>query len=111
MICDTRLREGQTISQRKEEVRAATEALSKGLAAGRIKVKIGPQGAVFFEGLTATDRAGVTDNCLLRRLYVEGSALAKAKIAQAEQISGRAVNKQAVAQGWHKHPGTGWHKH
>ena len=47
MVCDTRLREGQTISQRKEEVRAATEALSKGLAAGRIKVKIGPQGAVW----------------------------------------------------------------
>lgn len=112
MVCDTQTLPGQTLSQRKDEVRRATEALSKGLAAGRIKVKLGPQGAVVFEGLSASERSRVSDGCLLRRVLVEGSALAKAKIAQAEQLAGRSINKQAVAQGVHSHDGgKSWHKH
>ena len=111
MVCDTRLRPGQSISQRKDEVRRATEALSKGLAAGRIKVTIGPQGAVQFEGLSSNERSGVTDGCLLRRVLVEGSSLAKAQIARAEQLAGKPINKEAVAQGWHRHGSGPWHKH
>ena len=44
--------------------------------------------------------------------FVSSSALARAKIAQAEQIAGRGVNKQVVAQGWHSHDsGTSWERH
>lgn len=112
MVCDTQTLPGQTLSQRKDEVRRATEALSKGLAAGRIKVKIGPQGAVVFEGLSSSERSRVSDGCLLRRLYVEGSALAKAKLAQAEQLAGRKIDKQVVASGLHSHDfGKSWHRH
>jgi hypothetical protein len=110
MPCDTRLKPNQTISQRAEEVRRAVERLSKGLASGLVKVKIGPQGAVAFEGLSATERDGVTDNCLYRRVLVSGSALAKAKLTLAEHMAGRKIDKQAVAQGWHQH-GSTWHKH
>ena len=49
MPCDTRLKPRQTIQQRKEEVRKAVERLSQGLAAGRVKPKIGPQGAIAFQ--------------------------------------------------------------
>lgn len=110
MPCDTRLKAGQTISQRADEVRRAVERLSQGLAAGRIKVKIGPQGAVAFEGFTDVERDGVTDNCAYRRLLVSGSALAKSKLTLAEHMAGRQIDKTAVAQGWHQH-GSKWHKH
>jgi hypothetical protein len=41
-----------------------------------------------------------------------GSALAKAKIAAAEALSGRSVNREAVAHGHHSHDnGATWHTH
>jgi hypothetical protein len=110
MPCDTRLKPRQTISERKDEVRKVTERFSQGLAAGRIKAKVGPQGAIAFAGVTDEERDGVTDACVYRRLLVHGSALARAKITQAEQIAGRSVNKEAVAQGHHSHDGgEHWH--
>lgn len=112
MPCDTRLKRGQTISQRADEVRKAVQKIGERLVAGQVRVKIGPQGAIAFEGIPEAERDGITDNCAYRRLMATGSALAKQKIAAAEQLAGRSVNKQAVAQGHHSHDGgKTWHKH
>jgi hypothetical protein len=110
MPCDTRLKPRQTIQQRASEVRAAVERISKGLASGTIKPKVGPQGAITFVGLPDEDRDGVTDSCAYRRLMVTGSALAKAAIARAEQLAGRSVDRKALAHGHHSHDGgKTWH--
>jgi hypothetical protein len=112
MPCDTKLKAKQTIQQRAEEIRRVVAQLSIGLASGRVRVKIGPQGAVAFDGLSEQDRDGVTDACAYRRIMATGSALAKAAIAKAEQMSGRTVNRQAVAHGAHSHDGGHtWHDH
>lgn len=117
MPCDTRLkrrRDGsvQKISERADEIKAVVEKLSTGLVSGRVKAKVGPQGAIAFVGLTDEERDGVSDNCAYRRLMVYGSALAKAAITRAEQIAGRTVDKQMVAAGAHSHDGGNtWHSH
>lgn len=102
MPCDTKTLPGQTLTQRKAEVRGALDRLSQGLAAGRVKAVIGPQGAIAFAGWADADRGRVTDGCAYRLLMVTGSALAKAKVAQAEQLAGRTVNRQAAV---HSHDG------
>lgn len=112
MPCDRKLKAGQTLQQRAEEVRKAVDRLSQGLANGRVKAKVGPQGAIAFDGLSEVERDGVTDACAYRRLLVSGSALAKAAITRAEQLAGRAVDKQIVGQGAHSHDGgKTWHDH
>lgn len=112
MPCDTRLKPRQTIQQRAAEVRKAVIALEAALASGRAKVKIGPQGAVTFIAWTDNERDGVTDACAYRRIMATGGALAKAKIAQAELMAGRTVNRTAIAHGAHSHDGgTTWHDH
>jgi hypothetical protein len=112
MPCDTRLKPRQTIQQRAIEVREATTRLAAALAAGRVKVKIGPRGEVAFQGWDETSRDGITDACAYRRIMATGSALARMAIAKAEQMSGRVVNKQAVAAGHHSHDGGAtWHTH
>jgi hypothetical protein len=110
MACDTKLKQGQSITQRKEEVRAAVDRLQKALVSGQVKAIVGANGGVAFSGLSDADRDGVTDACAYRRLLVQGSALAKAKLAQAEQMAGRSINKQAIGQGLHSHDGgKTWH--
>jgi hypothetical protein len=110
MPCDTRLKPRQTIQQRADEVRKAVEKIAAALAAGRVKAKVGPQGAIAFSGLTDEERDGITDACAYRRLMVSGSALAKAKIAAAEQLAGRSVDRKALAGGHHSHDGgEHWH--
>jgi hypothetical protein len=113
MSCDLRLKKNQTISERAAEVRAATERLAVALATGRVKVVIDKAtGAVAFTGWDATSRDGITDGCAYRRIMATGSAMAKMHIARAEQLVGRTVNKQAVAQGHHSHDGgKTWHTH
>ncbi len=115
MPCDTRLRPNQTIEQRKQEIRDVVAALAKDLASGKAKAKVGPQGAVAFEGATwdsLRTRSNMTDNCAYRRLMTSGSAAAKMAIAAAEQRAGRAVNKQVVNGGTHSHDGgRSWHSH
>lgn len=113
MPCDTRLKVGQTISQRAVEVRSVSDRLAQSLASGRVKVKIDKKtGAVAFDGWPVSERDGVTDNCAYRRIMAGQSAAAKMRIAQAEQLAGRTVNKQAVAQGVHSHDGgRTWHSH
>ncbi len=111
MPCDTKMSfKGQTVSQRADEIRAMVAKLSAGIASGRVKVRIGPQGGIAFSGLTEAERDGVTDSCAYRRILATGSATAKAAIARAEQLAGRTVDRRAVAQGLHAH-GDVWHDH
>jgi hypothetical protein len=110
MPCDTRLKPKQTIQQRADEVRKAVAKLAAGLVSGSIKAKVGPQGAIAFDGFNEAERDGVTDACAYRRLMVSGSPLARAKIAQAEALAGRSVDKTALAHGHHSHDGgKSWH--
>lgn len=110
MPCDTKLKAKQTVQQRAEEVRKVVSKLGELLVSGRVKAKVGPQGAIAFVGLTDEERDGVTDACAYRRLMVSGSMLAKAAIARAEQIAGRTVDRQALAHGHHSHDGgKTWH--
>lgn len=112
MPCDTRLKAGQTITDRKAEIVRTVASIQAGLVAGRVKPKIGPQGGITFTGISDQDRNGVTDACIYRRLLVSGSALARMEIAKAEQLAGRQVSKQAVGQGAHSHDGgISWHDH
>jgi hypothetical protein len=108
MVCETRLKPRQTVSERAAEIRRAVLKLSEGLASGRIKAKVGPQGGIAFEGFAGDERDGISDACAYRRIMVSGSALAKAAIARAEALAGRTVDRAAVAQGWHMH-GDAWH--
>src|SRR5262245_56584481 len=105
MACDTRLKPRQTIQERAKEVRGAVERLQTAIASGRVKIKIGPQGAFALEGWDETSRDGITDACAYRRIMATGSAMSKMLIAKAEQMAGRTVNKEAVAQGTHSHDG------
>jgi hypothetical protein len=70
-----------------------------------LKVRVGPQGAIAFDGLPDEEREGVTDACIYRRLMVTGSSLTKAQIARAEQLVGRSVDRKVIANGVHSHDG------
>src|SRR5579859_545643 len=110
MPCDTRARPGQTLTERKGEVRQAIDKLSAAPVSGRAKAIVGPQGAVAFQGWTEGQQANVTDACALRMILATGSALAKASIAKAEAIAGRGIDRQAIAHGVHSHDfGKSWH--
>lgn len=110
MPCDTRLKPRQTLKQRADEVRQVVSRIMTGLTSGRIKAKVGPQGAIAFDGIAAAERDGVTDACIYRRIMATGTATAKLAIMRAEQLAGRSVNRQAVARGVHCHDGV-WHDH
>jgi hypothetical protein len=105
MVCETRLRPRQTAAQRAADVRKAAEAFVKGLAAGRIKVKVGPQGAIAFDGITEQERDGVSDACAYRKVMASNNALAKLAIKRAEILAGRGVSSEALAAGFHSHDG------
>ncbi|AAN02025.1 hypothetical protein SEA_NIEBRUSAYLOR_93 [Mycobacterium phage NiebruSaylor] len=110
MPCDTVLKKGQTVSERAAEVRKAGQEIDRLLAAGRVKVKVGPQGAVTFLNIPEDVRAGITDACVYRRIMASGSHSARQAIAQAERLAGRAVDKKVVATGIHSHDGgQTWH--
>lgn len=110
MPCDTRLKKGQTLSQRAGEIRGVVTTVAAALAAGRVKVKVGAKGGIAFIGLSEGERDGVTDACLYRRVLATGTAAAKLAIQRAEQLAGRTVDRQAVAQGLHTHDGgASWH--
>jgi hypothetical protein len=110
MPCDTVRKPNQTISQRASEVRKATDTIAKGVATGRIKVRVGPQGAIAFDGIRPDERDGVTDACAYRRILASGGHAALAKIAEAERIAGRQVDRQVVGHGVHSHDGgVTWH--
>ena len=112
MPCDTRLKPRQTIQERAAEVRAAAARLERAIALGRVKPKVGPQGAIVFEGWSADERDGITDNCAYRRLMAGTSAISKQAIVRAEILAGRKVDRMVIGQGAHSHDGgRTWHDH
>ncbi len=110
MPCNTYFRKGQTLTERKEEIKKAVTRLDQLLTSKKVKPKIGTQGAIAFEGWVEEERGRLTDACAYRQIMSTGSALARAEIARAEQMSGRTVNKEAIASGHHSHDGgKTWH--
>jgi hypothetical protein len=108
MPCDTVKKQGQTLSQRVTEVKKRVTLVDKLIAARKVTMKVGPQGAVTFTGISESDRDGMTDACIYRMLTRTGSAATKMLIARAEQ--GRSVNRSVVAAGVHSHDGgQTWH--
>ena len=105
MPCDTMLKPQETIQQRADGVRRAVAFLDALLKKRRVKVRVGPQGAIAFVDWPEAERDGVTDACAYRRLMATGSSLAKAEIARAEALAGRAVDRNVVAAGVHSHDG------
>lgn len=104
MACENMLKPGQTLTQRKAEVRKVVDLVSAGMLTGRIKARKGPTGAIAFDGLTAAERDNVTDPCIYRLTMLFGNAVAKQKLAAL------GVNKASVAAGHHAH-GDVWHTH
>lgn len=109
MACETVLRSGQTLAQRIDQVKEALARLERYLATGSVKVTIAPNGAVAFGAWK--DRDDVTDACAYRTLSHENSWALRQAVLKAEQASGRKVNPNAVAAGWHTHDGRSWQKH
>ena len=111
MACETMRKRGQSLSQRITEVQKVVALVNAGLVSGRIRAKVGPQGAIVFDGLTQSERDDVTDACIYRRIVgAGGTALARAALQRAEMLAGRAVNPTTVAQGVHSHDGgVTWH--
>lgn len=105
MACETKLKPRQTVQQRAEEIRKVVAAVEKRILSRMVKVRVGPQGAVAFDGLSDEERDGVTDACIYRRVMVSGSALARQQIARAEQLAGRGVDRKVIGQGVHSHDG------
>ena len=109
MACETRLRQGQSLVQRIDEVKVALERLERYLATGSVKINIAPNGAVAFAGWN--DRDDVTDVCAYRTLSASNSWELRQAVQKAEFAQGRKVNPMAVAAGWHTHDQQSWSKH
>lgn len=112
MACETYQRKGQSLTERKDEIRRVQERVISGLKSGQIGVKVDAKGGVTFTGIPAEDRPGITDACIYRRVMVSGSQLAIQAIQKAERLAGRSVDKQLVNSGYHSHDGgNSWHRH
>lgn len=109
MICDTqwlRVKEPTERERIKANQVAAVARLEKALSAGAVTLKIGPQGAITFQGWK--DRSGVSDVCAYRKLG--NSPVLRRAVARAEVTAGRKVNTQAIGAGIHSHDGgMTWH--
>lgn len=106
MACETYVQAAKDAAERERRARDLadkTKRLSTDLASGKVKVKISPEGAIAFDGWV--DRGPVTDACAYRRIMSSGSALAKAAITRAEQLSNTRVNRRVVDSGVHSHDG------
>lgn len=110
MPCDTQLSAEQTAEQRRLEIDAALEELEASLDANRVRVEIGADGAVCFVGWE--ERSKVTDVCAYLTLSTRDSWALRQAVASAENLSGRQVNREAVAAGIHSHDGgASWSSH
>lgn len=87
--CPICKRHSEEVAERQEKEKRL-KRIQDQLQAGRVKVKF-KNGKPVFEGLTVEERAGASDDCILHALMVSGSATARAAIARAEQLSGRAT--------------------
>lgn len=110
MACFTMTKPNQTLVERSKEVAASLARLRRYIAAGQVQIVIGPNGAIGLNGWK--DRDDVTDVCAVRTLTAEGSWELRQAIAKAEAMTGRRVNMQATAAGWHSHDGgKTWGRH
>jgi hypothetical protein len=110
MPCYSIVKPNQTKAQRKLEIQKATAAIDRMIAAKKVIVKVGPQGAVTFVGIPASVRDGMTDVCVYRGIMAKGSQAAKMQMAKAAQMAGVRVNEEAITQGIHSHDGGAtWH--
>jgi hypothetical protein len=105
MPCDTRIKNGQTIEARNADVKRALTRLEAALTLNQVRVKIGANGAVAFEGWSPKDRDDVTDVCAYRALTAQNSWALRQAVARAEAQQGRKINPKAVAAGTHSHDG------
>ena len=107
MPCDTvPFTRGQTLTERKDQVKKKMEEIDRMLVRKKVVPKVDKTtGAIAFTGLSEENRGGIRDGCVYRRIMTNGSALAKAEIARAEALAGRAVDKKIVGQGTHSHDG------
>jgi len=103
MVCEMENEQGQTEEERREEVDKALSDLSAEIEAGRVRIIIGPNGAVAFAGWEGRKR--LSDVCAFRRLSAEGCWPLQRAVAAAEMQSGRKVNLAAVGSGVHSHDG------
>lgn len=109
MPCDTRIPAGMTAAQRAEQIRKTLERLDGELASGSVKLKVGPSGAVYFEGWNEADRNGVNDACAFRALQQSNSFALRRAMATCE-AGGRKINLNAINSGVHSHDGGHtWH--
>jgi hypothetical protein len=110
MPCFSQREPQQTEEQRRAEVKKALTDIDKLIAKRKIKLKIGPQGAITFLGLEQAQRGRMTDVCIFNRLMQNGSEAVKQALIQAEQMAGRKVSAKALTQGIHSHDGgASWH--
>ena len=107
MVCDTTWSyEGQTLTERKREIVSTVQAIDKLVSSNRVKPVVDRNtGAVTFAYLRDSDRNGLTDACVYRRLVATGSAATRVALQRAEQAAGRPVNRQSLAAGIHSHDG------
>lgn len=105
MPCDYVRPATQSAADRAREIRETLKRLNGLLAAGTVRVVIGPRGELAFAGWTPEQRNAVSDVCAYRRLTAEGSFALKRAIQQAETLAGRRLNQQAIAAGVHSHDG------
>lgn len=104
MPCDTVLRKNQTPAQRRREIDESLVELERALSTGAVEVVIGSDGAVCFANW-GDERRGVTDVCAFQTLQSRDSWELRQAVARAETLSGRKVNRQAIAAGVHSHDG------
>ena len=109
MACMSTLSEGQTLVSRMAQVEKAISRLEQYLTQGRVKLVIGPQGSIIFQGWQ--DRDGISDTCAFRSMSATNSHALRTAVLRAEGMSGRKVNLKAVAAGVHSHDGRTWEKH
>lgn len=112
MACTAQRTPEQTLEDRMREVEQALRDLQQRLGQGLVKVVVGRNGAVSFQGWSEVDRKGLTDACTVRSLQVAGSWQFRQALARAEALAGRKMDATAVAAGWHSHDeGKTWAKH
>lgn len=110
MPCDSRIPKGMSLEQRNKQITEKLRLLEANLSAGKVKITIGTNGALAFNGWNGDDRSEITDVCAYRALSAENSWALRQAISRAEAQSGRKMNPQAIGAGVHSHDGgKTWH--
>lgn len=115
MPCESRYTNiRQTQAERDAEIAAVVEAVTAALAAQRVELRIGQEGAAALNWLAgeALDMRGVTDGCVLLRLMNDNSMAFQEALAMAELQAGQKLNIAAIESGLHSHDGgRTWGRH